>query len=151
MGWCAALGPVLILSYSSNVYAYLATAFACVLFAVAYPKIDILHRGLFLVALAIAIAHGMIISAEIRRVGYIQHHLYRDLAKLLPTASVEHPLRLKAADFGDEYALLRLTFSIPSYHGQALADRVVALSYADTSSRPTHMMQHNGSLVEVAP
>lgn len=150
-GCVACLGPVLILDSVSNVYAYLASAFACGVIAVAAPRMRPAARWLLVVPALIAVVHGAQVGRTMWRIGNQQHHLYAGLTRLLPTASAEHPLRIRAMHEADDTAVRRLLYSVPSYRRIPLMGRVSAVAYNDTAQAPTHWMKPSGKLMPAPP
>ncbi len=145
--WGVALGPVLILSTGSNLYAYTASAFVCALFALAYPHIKPWSKGLLVVACIVALLHSVELASHMRRVGRMQHHLYADLMPLLPNASEAEPLRIRAKNAADESILHHLLFAIPTYHRMPFSSRIEVVASSDSTIRPTHLMLRDGTLV----
>jgi len=146
-GCIACLGPVLILDAVSNVYAYLASAFACGFIATAVPRMRPAARWLLVVPALIAAAHGVQVGKSMLHVGSQQRRLYADLVRLLPTASAEHPLRIRAMHEADDTTVRRLLYSVPSYHRIPLMERAWAVPYGDATQTPTHWMKPSGKLM----
>ena len=132
IGWAVALGPTLILTFSASQYAYLAAAFVCGFFAVTWLQMPGIGRATLAGLALIALMHGQYIAAEMRRIGAIQRALYEDLPQLVATHAT--PLRIKAERTQEDIILRRLVHQIPSYHGNPLGDRVLAVEYADTQT-----------------
>lgn len=151
VGCVACLGPVLILDSVSNVYAYLASAFACGLIAIAAPRMRLAARWLLVAPALIAAVHGVQIGRTMRHIGSQQHHLYSDLVRLLPAASAEHPLRTRAMHEADDTAIRRLLYRVPSYRRIPLMERAWAVAYDDTTQTPTHWMKPSGKLMPALP
>lgn len=86
-----------------------------------------------------------------RHIGSQQHHLYSDLVRLLPAASAEHPLRIRAMHEADDTAVRRLLYSVPSYRRIPLMERAWAVAYDDTTQTPTHWMKPSGKLMPAQP
>ena len=150
-GCIACLGPVLILDAVSNVYAYLASTFACGFFATAMPRMRPAARWLLVAPTLIAAVHGAQIGKTMLHIGSQQRHLYADLTRLLPSASAEQPLRIRAMNEADDTTVRRLLYSVPSYRRIPLMERAWAVPYGDTTQTPTHWMKPSGRLVRVPP
>lgn len=146
-GCLACLGPTLILDSVSNVYGYLAAAFACGAVAVAAPRMKPAARWLLVVPVAVVAIHGLAVDKRMLHIGSMQHHLYADLVRLLPDADAEHPLRIRALREADDATLRRLLYGIPSYRRIPLATRATAVSYRDATPAATHWMTPSGRLV----
>lgn len=144
--WVVALGPILILSISSILYAYTASAFMCGLFALAYPLIKPWAKGLLLLAGAAALLHSVDLVRDMRHVGRVQHHLYAALMLLLPEASSNEPLRIRADNPVDEPILYHTTYAIPTYQRVPFSPRIRIVASSDTAVMPTHVMLHDGTL-----
>ncbi|QBB69637.1 hypothetical protein ELE36_04165 [Pseudolysobacter antarcticus] len=144
--WFVALGPILILSTSSILYAYTASALMCGLFALAYPLIKPWAKGLLLLAGVAALLHSVDLVRDMRHVGRVQHHLYAALVPLLPDASTSEPLRIRADNPADEPILHHTTYAIPTYQRVPFSPRIRIVASTDTSVIPTHVMLHDGTL-----
>ncbi|HEY8011765.1 MAG TPA: hypothetical protein VIE67_12305 [Rudaea sp.] len=149
LGWVAALGPTLILSYSANHYAYVSAAFACGLVAIAWSRLHKPARLTIAVLAVIACTHGYEEAKEMRRIGRVQHHLYEGLTRILDHSTA--PVRIKAAREKEDFILRRVLHEIPSYKRIPFGDRVVVIPYSDNSITPTYVMAGNGRLSAVSP
>lgn len=148
LGWAAFLGPILILDSSSNIYAYVASAFACGYLAVTARQMKLWAKGLLIVPAVLAIAHGLYIGHWMLHIGSMQRHLYADLRPLLPAATVDAPLRIRALLPDDDFVVRRLLYAIPTYHRLPLADRVTVIHYDTKPTQPpTHLMRPSGRLM----
>jgi len=150
-GTFVCLGPVLILDVISNVYGYLASAFACGAVAVAAPKMRPGARWLLVMPIMLATVHGITIGKTMLRIGNTQHHLYTDLVRLLPQASAAQPLRIRAMREADDTTVRRLLNSVPSYHRIPLAERARAVPSRNATQAPTHWMKPSGRLMPAPP
>ena len=119
--------------------------------AIAAPRMRPAARWLLVVTVAVAAAHGVQVGKTMWRVGNQQRHLYADLARLLPTASPDHPLRVRAMHEADDTAVRRLLYSVPSYRRIPLMERAWAVPYGDATQTPTHWMKPSGKLMTAPP
>ncbi|MGH8122439.1 MAG: hypothetical protein ACREPT_06665 [Rudaea sp.] len=149
LGWTAALGPTLILSYSANHYAYVSVAFACGLVAIAWSRLRKPARLAIAILAVIACTHGYQEAKEMRRIGRVQHHLYEGLARILNHGTA--PVRIKAEREKEDFILHRVLHEIPSYKRIPFGDRVVVIPYSDNSTIPTYIMAGNGRLKAASP
>jgi len=145
IGWTVALGPVLILNFSANHYAYTAGAFGCAFFVWAWPKFPKqAHAGICGIAL-LAAAHGYREMTEMRHIGRIQHNLYNAISEI--TAKSASPILIKTQSPQENMTLERLLYKVPSYRRIALAGRIAVIPFSDTSREPTYLMSGSGKLV----
>lgn len=114
------LAPVLILPASYAQYAYLASAAAIGIVAVAWPRAAKLPRLALAVAAVICTAHGIAVMARMRTVGLVQHRFHTDLTALL--AQGANAPRIALADEGDRWMAERFLQNVPFYHGAHLAE-----------------------------
>lgn len=142
LGWMIALGPTLILSFSSSQYGYLAAAYLSGFFAVTWPDLRGVARTALAGAVLLAVVHGENIADEMRRIGRIQHNLYAELPQLVATHAA--PLRIKAERVQEDIILRRLLFDIPSYRRIPLGDRLISADH-DTATAD-YVMREDGRL-----
>lgn len=147
VGCGVALGPVLILAHTANLYAYLASAYTCGVFALIYSRINNALKIGLNVVLLVVVWHGINIEREIWRIGRLQNHLYTDVAAWLTDNPSPSMIKIQAAKRKDDGVLRRLLHSVPSYRRIPFKDRIFVIKHEDTISQPTHIMQHNGSLI----
>lgn len=145
VGWIGAMGPTLILAYSANHYAYISAAFACGLVALAWDRLRMTARFAIAGLLVVASVHGVEVGKQMRHIGRVQHHLYKDLVVLVPQSL--DVIRIKPERIQEEFILLRVLHAVPSYHRIPFGDRVIALPHAGGSDRPTYLMAGDGRLV----
>lgn len=150
IGFLACLGPTLILDSAANVYAYLASAFACGLIGVLYSRLRVAARAVLVVLVALVVGHGAQVGGEMRHVGRLQHHMYQSLETLLPKADLSNPIRVRALAGRDDFVVSRLLHDIPSYRRLPMEGRVIAVPFTLTNSQPTHIMLRNGEIVPAA-
>ncbi|MEO8460977.1 MAG: acyltransferase [Dokdonella sp.] len=150
-GWLACLGPTLILDIGSNVYVYVASAFACGVCALVFSRMSLTAKGIFGALVALVVVHGFQVGAQMRHVGRLQHHLYESLDQILPTIDPVHPIRVRAQAGRDDFVVTRLLYrGIRSYRGIPLGDRVEVIGFDDKSVEPSHLMLRSGYLEPMA-
>ncbi len=151
LGWAAFLGPILILDSHSNIYAYVATAFACAYLAVTARQMKSWAKCLLALPIVLVISHGLYVGHRMLHIGSMQQHLYADLQPLLVTATADAPLRIRAMQSSDDFVVRRLLHAIPSYHRVPLAERVKVIQHdAKPQEPPTQLMKPSGRLIPAA-
>jgi hypothetical protein len=143
IGWLAALGPILILSFGATHYAYAAAAFLCAMVAFNWQRFAPYARGTIAVLAVLACVHGLNVARQMRNAGCVQHHLYQDL---VPLAAKTPQLRLRALREKDDALLVRSLHFIPSYRRVSLAG-VEVVPFADQSTPVDYIMRGDGRLV----
>ena len=143
IGWVACLGPTLLLSQSTSVYAYLATAWAFAVCAWAWQRSSVWSCRLMLGIAAVVSLHGSLVGQRIVEIGVLQNGVYASIEPLLPTATNAAPLRLAAVQRGDEAALQRMFHDVPSWRRIPLGERVMIVANDDS---PTVLVEADGSL-----
>jgi len=121
--FAALVAPVLILPMSYGQYAYLASAAAIGIAALAWTRLRAVPKMILGLVAAVAVAHGIAIMRHMQEIGAIQHAFYADLLRILPTAST--PLRIGVADESDRWMALRFVAGVPTYRGVAVEGRVL--------------------------
>lgn len=139
----ALLAPVLVLGRSYDHYAYLASAAAVGIVALAWPRIALPPRIIIIVVTAVAVAHAGAIMLRMRAVGIAQNNFYTDLIEHLQAAP--GPIDVSASNASDRWMVERFLSGVPSYRGVAIEKRV---ALADGATGATHLvMQASGHLV----
>lgn len=123
------LAPVLVLGTSYGQYAYLASAAAIGVAALAWARLRITPRIALGLAATIACAHGITIMWHMHQIGIAHRRFYAELVERLGTAQA--PLRIGAAEEGDRWMIRRFVAGVPSYRGVAIAGRVELVDPAD--------------------
>jgi hypothetical protein len=143
-----ALGPVLILSFSANHYAYLATALVCALLTVAWTRLGSLARAVLAVCVLAITIHGMQMMRTMYRVGTVQSILFLEIDALLRTSGER--IAVRAANEKDNFIVDRLLHDIPEYLGRPWGNRVSAAPAGAKPHEITHRMQRDGRLTKTA-
>lgn len=120
-GTTLALGPVLILAFSSNQYGY---GFAAVLvsaLALAWPALGRPSRALVGLLALLVLWHGANVQRQMLRVGRLQAVFQPALVEALSAHPGVLRLRLPAED---DWVYRRLTHEIPAYRGVAIDERL---------------------------
>ncbi|GAA0710635.1 hypothetical protein [Dokdonella soli] len=144
------LAPVLILDTSYDHYAYLASAAAVGVTAVAWSRIHSAARVVILVVATIALIHGAAIMLRIREVGGVQQRFHADLLQRL--SGREQPLPIAPSNPADCWLLERFLADVPSYRGIPLDGRVHIVGCGGTAGAPAEaMMSSTGRLVDAPP
>jgi hypothetical protein len=148
IGWMVCLGPTMILHMDSNVYVYLASAFACGLVALAAAHLSIVNRIVLTLLCGVLVVHGMQVVRDMRHYGRVQYHLFADLERLLPGASANDPLRIRAERPGDTFMPQRLTFWTSHYRRIPMGERLVVLTPEEIAQGAPFnvVMDHSGNL-----
>ena len=120
----AALGPVLILTQSSNQYGYGFAAVMAALGAAAWPRSGRAGRAVLLLAALLSCWHGINVMRQMHQVGQVQARFSPALAEAVRQQGGDRAVRLRAADPDRDWVFRRLSHDIPSYHGVAIGDRV---------------------------
>lgn len=144
--WCA-LGPVLILPFAAHHYAYLATAVAAVVTALAWGGMGRVSRGVAAVALLTVVIHGGQTIRTMTRIGGIQAQLFSEL--LVKIKAGESNIVVRAANYGDEWVVNRLLHEVPSFKGVPIRDHVRAATSGQIAVDGTHLMDSQGRLTPV--
>ncbi len=147
-GFYGALGPVLILAFSANHYAFLATAFACALLALAWRHMSTLCRLLLTVSVLVVTIHGVQMMRTMYRIGQVQAVLFTELERILPTAT--GVIAVRAENEKDNFIVDRLLHRVPEYRGINMTGRVVAAQANAKPGEITHRMQRDGRLTAVS-
>ena len=147
-GFYVALGPVLILAFSANHYAYLATAFVCALLALAWRRLGKVYRVLLAVVALVVTIHGAQMMRTMYRVGQVQSVLFAELQRILPTTT--GVVAVRAANEKDNFIVDRLLHQVPEYRGTKMAGRVVAAQANAKPGDTTHRMERDGRLTPSA-
>jgi hypothetical protein len=126
-----ALAPVLVLPIAYNQYAYLASAVAVGICAMAWARLRTLARSSLAVLAGIAIVHGAIVMTRMHSIGEIQRNLYADLTRAVAESPVS--LFITTSDPRDAWLPGRLLRDVGTYRGVALAGRV---HFGDPASAP---------------
>lgn len=121
--FAALLAPVLILPMSYGQYAYLASAAAIGIAALAWARLRTVPKAVLGVVAAVAVVHGIAIMRHMHDIGVAQHAFYADLLRILPAAS--SPLRIDVADESDRWMARRFVSGVPTYRGVAIEGRVL--------------------------
>jgi len=143
LGWLAALGPILILSFGATHYAYAAAAFLCAMLAYNWLAFAPLARSTIAALALLACVHGVNVARQMRNAGRVQHHLYQDL---VPLAAKTPQLRLRALRDKDDPLLLRSLHQVPSYRNVSLAG-VDVVPFANQSAPVDYLMRGDGRLI----
>lgn len=143
-GFYVALGPVLILPFSAVHYAYLATAVAVGVVAVAWRSMPPGSRYAICLAALVLVIHGGQVARTMYRVSSIQHVLYTDLLAELKRSDT--PMAVQVKEIKDNWIADRLLFEVPSYHGVPIRGRVSFVSVFDKTTIVTHTMDSQGRL-----
>lgn len=143
LGWLAALGPILILSFGATHYAYAAAAFLCAMLAFNWQTFAPYARSTIAVLAVLACVHGLNVARQMRNAGRVQHHLYQDL---VPLAAKTPQLRLRALREKDDALLVRSLHFIPSYRRVSLAG-IEVVPFANQSATVDYLMRGDGRLV----
>jgi len=144
VGWMAALGPILILSFGATHYAYAAVAFLCAMVAFNWPAYAAGARAVLVALLVVGCVHGLNIARQVRNLGRVQHHLYQDL---VPLAAQTPHLRLRAVREKDDALLVRSLHQIPSYRHVSMAG-IDAVPFADQATAVDYLMRGDGRLIK---
>ena len=92
VGWIACLGPTLLLAQSASVYAYIASAWAFAVCAMAWQRLSVRPRFLMLAVVAFVSLHGVVIGGRVVQIGMLQQGVYAAIEPLLPSATNVEPL-----------------------------------------------------------
>lgn len=142
----ALLAPVLILDVSYNQYAYLASAAAIGIAAVAWAKLERGARIAIVAVAVVAVLHAGTIMTRMREVGAVQRNFYDDLLPRLADAS--RPLEIAVADVSDRWMVERFTSGVTRYRGATIGGRVALVGDTPAQdSAPRLIMQPDGHLV----
>jgi hypothetical protein len=145
MLYAGLLAPVLVLGTSYGQYAYLASAGAVAIIALAWSRLPRVARGAVCLITLVAVAHGIAVMARMREIGAMQVNFHNTLLEHLRMTN--GPLTVSSAP-SDHWMLERFLHDIPSYRGVAIGGRVVPVS--DAHSPGMLLMQPDGRLVTAA-
>jgi hypothetical protein len=129
LGGALALGPVLLLQFPSNQYAYASAAVVAGALALAWPWLGRAGKGVLVLMLVLSSWHGVNVARQMHRVGVLQARFSPALAAAV--ANADTPVvrvRLPGKDF---WVYQRLAHDIPSYAGVVMKDRVVVVMHDD--------------------
>jgi hypothetical protein len=146
VGGIAALGPVLVLSGSSNQYAYAFAALTATTVAAAWSPAPGWGRAIIVAAALVNLWHGVNVMREIRDVGRIQAEFSPALAEAVKGSAEGTTLRLKIAPKAEEWIFQRLTSHIPRYRGVAIGDRVRLVGDAEPAD---YLIEADGRLIPI--
>lgn len=143
----SALGPVLILPFVTHHYAYVATAVAVVVTALAWRGMGRLPRAVASVALLAVVIHGGQTIRTMNRIGSMQAQLFSEL--LVKIKAGESNIVVRAENYGDEWVVNRLLHNVPSFKGVPIRDHVRAATSGRMAVDGTHLMDREGHLTPV--
>ena len=147
LAFSCALGPVLILPFAAHHYAYLATAVAAVITALAWRDMGRVSRGIAAATLLAVVIHGGQTIRTMSRIGSIQSQLFSELVVKIKAG--ESNIVVRAENYGDEWVVNRLLHDVPSFKGVPIREHVRAATSGQIAVDGTHLMDRQGHLTSL--